>query len=154
MGIQITFDYAAWAQQFPQFSSTVDEAQANIYFTIATTLHRNDGGGPVSTAATQTQLLNYVVAHLAFLYSGTNTQPAAQTVGRISSASEGSVSVQTDYGNNVSQSMAFWIQSQFGATYWAMTAAYRTMRYIPGVCGGGGSFGTGLLPWTYPNGIG
>lgn len=141
MGVAVTFNYAAWAVQFPEFSN-LSEDQATMYFTIATTLHRNDGGGPVSTAATQTQLLNYVTAHLAFLYSGTAASPASPLVGRITNATEGSVSVQTDYGANIPQNMAFWIQSKYGATYWAMTAPYRTMRYVPPRQG----FGFGIWP--------
>ncbi len=132
MGVVVAFNYAAWAALFPEFSLTVDEAQADVYFEIATGFVRNDGGGPVTSAQTQTDLLNFVTAHLAFLYSGTNTQPAAQLVGRISNAAEGSVNVATDYGNNVSQSMAFWLQSKYGALFWARTAVYRTARYLVG----------------------
>jgi hypothetical protein len=138
MGVVVAFNYAAWIALFPEFTTTVDESAANaLVGTVAipgpvTTFVRNDGGGPVSTAATQTQLINYCLAHLAFLYYGTNAQPAAQTVGRINSAAEGSVNVQLDYGNNVGQQMAFWIQSRYGATFWAMSAPYRTARYIVG----------------------
>ena len=133
MGVVVAFNYTNWAATFPEFSTTVTEDQAtNILYPIATTFVRNDGGGPVSTAQIQTNLLNFVIAHRAFLFFGTNTQPSAQVVGRISSATEGSVSVQTDYGNNVGQQMAFWVQSKYGAAFWAMSAQYRTARYIPG----------------------
>jgi hypothetical protein len=133
MGVSVTFDYTAWSALFPEFLTTVTEHQAIALFGVVTsTLQRNDGGGPISKTATQSTLLNYAVAHLAFLYNGTNTQPAAQVVGRINSATEGSVTVQTDYGNNVSQSQAFWLQSKYGSFWWAATNQYRRMRYLPG----------------------
>jgi|SRR5580700_1223699 hypothetical protein len=131
MGIQVTLTYGPWIALFPEFSNTVSEAQFSLWLIVTTTLHRNDGGGPVTNAQSQTTLLSLALAHLCFIYLGTNTQPAAQTVGRINSASEGSVAVTTDYGANVSQSMAFWIQTKYGALYWQMTSVYRTMRWIP-----------------------
>jgi hypothetical protein len=133
MGCVVAFNYSAWIALFPEFSTTVIEAQATVLFDIvASTLQRNDGGGPISKPTTQLNLMNYAVAHLAFLYNGTNTQPAAQVVGRINSATEGSVSVQTDYGSNISVSAAFWLQSKYGSFWWAATNQYRRMRYIPG----------------------
>jgi len=133
MGVVVAFNYSTWAALFPEFSTTVSAPQAQVLFDVVTaTLQRNDGGGPISKAATQSTLLNYAVAHLAFLYNGTNTQPAAQLVGRINSATEGSISVQADYGANVSQSQAFWITSKYGAMWWAATNQYRRMRYFPG----------------------
>jgi hypothetical protein len=132
MGVVVAFNYANWAALFPEFSTTVTQDQAGVYFQIATGFVRNDGGGPVSSAQTQTDLLNFVTAHLAFLYSGTNTQPSAQLVGRINSAGEGSVNVAADYGSNIGQQMAFWIQSKYGALFWARSAIYRTARYLPG----------------------
>lgn len=131
MGIQVTLNFDAWIAQFPEFSNTVSEVQFQLWLVVATTLHRNDGGGPVSNVQSQTVLLSLALAHLCFIYLGTNTQPSAQVVGRINSASEGSVAVTTDYGANVSQSEAFWTQSKYGALYFQMTSVYRVMRYIP-----------------------
>jgi hypothetical protein len=73
-----------------------------------------------------------VVAHLGTL-SGVLT-PAGQgstatQVGRVSSASEGSVSASMDMGQQ-SKNAAFWLQTQYGATFWQATAKYRTMRYV------------------------
>lgn len=133
MGVVVQFDYQAWLALFPEFSY-ISLAQATAYFNVATTLNRNDGGGPVSLAATQSTLLNYVVAHLCFLYSppgGDGPKP----VGRISSATEGSVSVSLDLPGKASESRDFWVQSTYGQLYWAMTAPYRTFRVVP-YCGG------------------
>ena len=55
----------------------------------------------------------------------------AGLVGRISSASVGSVSVSTENAG-ATQSASWYQQTQYGSTYWAMTASFRTMRYVPG----------------------
>ena len=152
MGVQVTFNLAAWRLAFPEFS-TIADAQILGYEGMAEILHRNDGGGPVSTANSQTQLLNLVVAHIAYLFGGVNGQPAPEVVGRINSASEGSVSVGLDMGP-VTNSQAWWITSRYGALYWTMTTVYRRMRYLPsggsyaGVPLGGAVPGIGM-GWPY-----
>ena len=132
MGVVVQFNYAQWAALYPEFSATVSQPQAESYFQQATTIHRNDGGGPVNNAATQLNLLNMLTAHIAQLMAPpqVGAQPS-QIVGRINSASEGSVSVQAAYSNNVGQQMAWFIQTKYGAMYWAAAAPFRTMRYIP-----------------------
>ena len=57
MGVQVTFNYENWAATFPQFTPGLNEAQVTgLILPIAEIYCRNDGGGPVSTAATQTVL--------------------------------------------------------------------------------------------------
>lgn len=134
MGIIVQFSYQAWIANplYAGFAATVDSDQAQGYFDIATTIHRNDGGGPVNDAAQQLNLLNMVTGHLAALFAPPAPGQAPSTlVGRISSATQGSVSVQAAYSNNVTEQMAFFIQTKWGALYWLATAPYRTMRYIP-----------------------
>jgi uncharacterized protein DUF4054 len=130
VGIVVQWTYDGWIAQYPELTYVSDKAAA-AYLTIATTLHRNDGGGPVEDAATQLNLLNMVVAHLAQLYApNADGTPNASLVGRITDATQGSVSVSTDYGT-ITPSMAFWLQTKYGALYWAATAPYRTARYLP-----------------------
>lgn len=131
MGVAASFVYNDWIALFPQFQSTVSEAQANLLLELATTFHRNDGGGPVSDVNTQTALLNLMMAHVAQLTFGSSTQPVSPLVGRVAGANEGSVSVQTE--NQYAPGSPQWYQqTQYGSMYWQMTAPYRTMRYIPG----------------------
>lgn len=134
MGVIVQFNYAAWIANplYAPFAATVDQDQAQAYFDIATTLHRNDGGGPVNDATQQLNLLNMVTGHLAALFAPpAPAQSATGLVGRINSATQGSVSVQAAYSNNVSEQMAFFIQTKWGAMYWVATAPFRTMRYMP-----------------------
>ncbi len=55
-------------------------------------------------------------------------------VGPITSASEGSVSVSVTplAGANASAMQAWLSQTQYGAAYYAFTAAYRMARWYPG----------------------
>ncbi len=138
MGVVVQFDYPSWAALFPQFAR-LSQAQVTQYWGLATAFVRNDGGGPVNTPTIQTSLLNLATAHMCALLGpyvpgadGSPAQPGNPLVGRINSASEGSVSVATEnqYPPGSSQ---FWQQSQYGSMFWVMSAPFRTFRYIPGV---------------------
>jgi hypothetical protein len=129
VGVQVTFSYTTWAALFPQFSNLTSNQVTGLVLPLAEQYCRNDGGGPVTTAASQSNLLNLMVAHVAQLLFGSTTQPLSPIVGRISSATEGSVSVQADMPSN--PEAAWFYQTQYGAMFWAAMAPYRTMRYFP-----------------------
>jgi hypothetical protein len=131
MGVVVVFDPVAFAAAFPQFSSLTSTQLTTIILPIAEVYCRNDGGGPVSLAATQTALLNLMVAHVAALMFPPLATPAGEVapVGRVASASQGSVSVSFDFPQT--PNAAWFNQTQFGAAFWQATAAYRTMRYLP-----------------------
>ena len=168
MGVQVVFSYAAWAALFPEFnpgspgiapagSIPVTSAQATQYFLMATMVHRNDGGGPVYDAATQSNLLNLLTAHMAALMATpAGASSASPLVGRISQAAEGSVNVTTDLPTNMPMASGFFVQTKYGFMYWTASQPFRTARYLPnnrnpvnaGTYGGGGYFlggdGTGF----------
>lgn len=140
MGVVVQFDYQTWAARYPEFDqAVVTQPVAQSLFGEASIYNANDGGGPVTDSTLQLTLLNMLTAHLAFLYFGTRATtdaegPAAEggdgpLVGRVSSASEGSVSVQTQ--NDYPPGTVQWFQqTKYGASWWAATAPYRTMRYL------------------------
>lgn len=131
MGVIVTFDPAAFKVLFPQFSYLSDP-QLQAYFDMATTYVRNDGCGPVQTTQMQTQLLNLATAHLTKLFALTaDGQTPSEIVGRISNASQGSVSVGSEMLLPPG-SAQWWNQTPFGAAFWALSAPFRTMRYLPG----------------------
>lgn len=128
---QVEFDYALWRATYPELSH-VTSPTAQSYFAVASTLHRNDGGGPVRCNDTQLQLMNMLVAHIAQLFSPTpDGSPSSQLSGPITSASEGSVSVGVK-PLEASGSMTWLTQTKYGSLYWYAMTPYRTMRYIPG----------------------
>ena len=129
MGVQVPFVYATWAARYPEFEKTASEAQAQLFFNEATVYHANDGTGPVNNALLQSTYLNMLTAHIAQLAVGSSRSAPGAIVGRITNASEGSVSVQTEYSTDPSEQLAFFSQTPYGAAYWAATKGYRTMLY-------------------------
>ncbi len=144
MGVIVAFDYNAWIARFPEFTATVSAPLATEYFNDATMYLANDGSGPIQVAAVQSRLLNLLTAHIAAM----NAAGSSPLVGRISSASEGSVSVGTEY--SASEAAAWFLQTKYGAQYWQATSSLRQMRYVAGPratpLNGGGGYPPGYLP--------
>lgn len=130
------FDYAKWAAMFPYLAAPVGgvtEPIASGFFDVAGLLFANDDCSPIVDPDKRLVFLNYIVAHLARLAgypvaAGGSAVPDGM-VGRVSSATEGTVSISTDYGT-VRESAAWWLQTPEGATFWQLTRAFRTARYI------------------------
>lgn len=129
------FDYAQFSALFPELvNGGVTETVASSLFGVAGLLLDNTDCSPVQDVAARLTMLNYAVAHLASLGgyplpSGSTIPAPSGIVGRVSSATEGSVSVSSDYGQ-VRENEAWWLQSQYGAIFWQLTRALRTMRYV------------------------
>ena len=131
MGAVAVFNYDAFVLRYPEFAS-VDPELINEFFQDACMVHANDGSGPVCDPNQQLRLLNMVTAHITQLNAPLGGQPSPQLVGRITNASEGSVSVATEYQTSTTGLAQFFAQTKYGAQYWAATTAYRTMRYRRG----------------------
>lgn len=129
MGV-VTFNPGAFTQRYPEFV-TIQASTLQAYFAEATIYLSNTDSSLVSDTAQRAVLLNMIVAHLAALNSGINGNEAPDTVGRVSDATQGSVSVSLDMGSQPG-SAAWWQQTKYGAAYWQATASYRTMRYVSG----------------------
>lgn len=136
----VTFDFAAWVLIYPEFANC-NPAQAQSWFNRASFLCGNEACNPVNAVTGMLQECLYLLtAHIAWLNAprdasgvpAASGQPASPIVGRINSASEGSVSVGADMGDATagSPSQPWYMQTKYGAEYWAMTAAIRTARYV------------------------
>lgn len=123
------FNYAQWAARYPELAGSVDAGLAAIYFTEATLYLDNTDCSPVTDVATRLALLNMIVAHIAKLNATINGAAPSGLVGRISSATQGSVSVSVDGGTG-SEAGAWFQQTTYGAAFWRATAPYRTMQYV------------------------
>ena len=146
MGAIATFNFQTWVTRYPEFKY-VDANIAEAYWDEATLYHTNDGSGPVRHETQQALLLNMLTAHIAQLYKVRDGQPVSDLVGRIDSASEGSVSVSAEYDLPPGTSQ-WYKQTKYGISYWNATIAFRTMQYRPAPrrifelpFGGGGIFG-------------
>ena len=134
MGVAV-FDYTKWAAMFPELAGSVSEVLADSFFSVAELLLDNTDASPVCDVDKRLVFLNYATAHLASLSgyplaAGQTIPTPRELVGRTSSASEGSVSVSTDYGA-MRENQAWWLQSQYGATFWQLTRFLRTFRFFP-----------------------
>lgn len=123
----VSFNYATWSARYPELSA-VGSDLAQAYFNEATLYLDNTDASLVQDINARATLLNMLTAHIAQL----NMPGSSPLVGRITNASEGSVSVATTYSDAMPGSMAWYVQTKYGASYWQATAQYRMMRYIPG----------------------
>lgn len=129
MGI-VVFDVAVFRERYPEFT-TVSDGLLQLFFDESTLYLNNTECSLVQDVPRRALLLNMLTAHVAALNAGTNGQAASPLVGRINSATEGSVSVSTDMGA-VPGSAAWFVQTKYGAAYWQATVNLRSFRYIPG----------------------
>lgn len=127
MGAVAIFSYAKWIARYPEFAA-VSEGTAAGYFGEACIYHCNDGTGPVCDPNAQLALLNMMTAHIAARYAIRAGKLANPLVGRIASATEGSVtvSVEDDYEPGSDQ---WYQQTPYGSDYFAATTPYRTALY-------------------------
>lgn len=158
VSVPIVFDYATFVASFPEMSG-VTEPAAQSYFNLATQLV-SDRSWPIRNSAVLSNILYLVTAHLAKLLSQ-NTQGSPTTggtegptgiVGRITTATEGSVSVAADMPNQASGA-AWWQQTSYGALVWQFIKPFRLFRYVtnpnrrfynPPVWGWGARIGPGI----------
>jgi hypothetical protein len=129
MGV-VVFDATSFKVRYPEFS-TVNDAILSEYFAESTLYLNNTEMSRVSDVVQRSMLLNMIVAHIAALNSGVNGQAPSGLVGRINSATEGSVSVTADYGA-VSNTQAWYLQTRYGASYWQAIKQYRQAVYRAG----------------------
>jgi hypothetical protein len=145
----VVWSYQFFQQRYPDLARWVSPEMGQMYFDLATLyLDNSDGGSPayinscgccvgsravgspVRNIPQRQILLGLLTAHIASLNAPLNGQPSPSLVGRVGSATEGSVSVSMEYPQVAG---ADWFGlTKYGIMFFGMTAAYRTARYIPG----------------------
>ena len=128
----VAFDFAAWALAYPAFAGLPPTLAASFFATAATMCDNTDASVITDGApgGLRSMALGALTAHIAELFGPTG-RGASPLVGRITSATEGSVTVQAEMGA-ATAGAAWFMQTKYGALYWQMTAQFRTMRYFPG----------------------
>lgn len=135
----VTFSFATFTAMFPEFAG-LSSAQAEGYFNRSVLLCSNSESNPAFASGNLPSLLYLLTAHVAWLNaprdaagnpSSSGSAPPAMS-GAITSASEGSVSVSFNPGdvNAGGPGQPWYMQSRYGAEYWAATAPYRTARPV------------------------
>lgn len=119
----VTFDLALFRARYPEFTGSTDVLVAACW-SEGTIYLDNTDASKVADVARRAVLLNMLAAHIVKL-------AASPLVGRIDQATEGSVTVHAEMGP-ASNTSAWYMQTQYGASYWQATAPYRTFQYAPG----------------------
>lgn len=138
----VAFEPAAFRLLYPSFTDPpYTDVMLQGYFALATMIISNRCGSVICDAVERERLLNLLVAHIATIFT---VSPAGSAlVGRVNKATEGTVSIGAEYASQVSESMAWFIQTPYGALVWQATADARSFRYIApaqGCCGPAGRF--------------
>lgn len=120
------FDSAIFLARYPEFSG-VTVLRLQSFFDEAGLYLSNTDSSPVSDVTRRRTLLNMLTAHIASLNGALDGEVAP--VGRVSSATEGSVNVSLE-GIYPPGSHGWYTQTQYGAAFWQATANYRRFNYV------------------------
>lgn len=120
MGIVI-FDYENFIQLYPQFTD-IPQKQLSYFFSQAELFCNNTAQSPVKNLTTREIMLNLLTCHLITL------NQRGDQVGGVTSASEGGVSVSFAMPSKAGAD--YFAQSQYGYTFWQMSAPYRMCQYF------------------------
>jgi hypothetical protein len=136
------FSLDTWIAMFPEFTQ-ITQPYGQAYWNNATLICANSCTNPAAGDGNLQALLYWLTSHFAWLQSARDAngnpvvagtagaQAPSPLVGRISDATEGSVSVATEWNASDPSALEnFLTQTKYGAAYWAMTSQYRTARYL------------------------
>ena len=150
----VVFDPAAFKAAYPEFV-LISDARCTIMFDLAAQgILDNTDNSPVMALDYRTQLFWLLVAHLLTLFA-VAADGSERPVGRVDTATEGSVSVGFAYELPAGSAMAAWFnQTKYGALYWMMTAQFRSMKYfVAGDSGLGDARNFRAAPFNVPAGV-
>ena len=126
----VVFDPTAFKARYPEFAA-VPDATLTACFMEAGLYLSNADNSPVQNLTRRATLFNMLTAHVAYLGGLLSADGMPRPVGRVSQASEGSVSAAFDDVAATPGSGAWFRQTQYGAAFWQATSSLRGMRYIP-----------------------
>ena len=129
--MEIILSVEKFREYYPEFSNVTD-TQLEMILLQAPLYLDNTVMSCVADESKRTILLYMICAHLCYLRFGDNRKRGGTgMVGRISSASEGSVSVSSDLPGG-SYTFSWYSQSPYGLDFWQATKSCRGFRYYPG----------------------
>ena len=121
----VDLDLVKFKATYPTFKAA--DAQLELWFVEAGMLINNTPQSCIKSLVEREVLMFLLMAHFAELQA--RVEAGNSAVGRLASASEGSVSVSFDNGSSTLSS-AWYQQTPYGSKYWAMTARYRSFLYV------------------------
>jgi len=129
----VIFDPAAFKLAFPQFANATDESLTALFSMIGFSFIDNSDGSIVTNVDQRGAMMNFFMAHMLTLFgyvtSAGQIIPGTGAVGRVASATEGTVSTSLDYGIPAGATAAWYNQTPYGAALWVMMAPFRSFRY-------------------------
>ena len=126
----VAFDPVTFKLRYPEFAAVADPTLAACFDEAGLYLSNTDNS-PVQNLTRRATLLNMLTAHVAYIGGLLSADGMPRPVGRVSQASEGSVSAAFEGVPPTPGSGAWFQQSQYGAAFWQATSSLRGMRYIP-----------------------
>lgn len=120
----VVFDIPEFRALYPSIVAT--DAQLRMFFSIAEGFLDNTECSIVKDVEARKTMLYLLVAHLASLNQ--QAEGGNAVVGRVASATEGSVSISLDYGT-MGNNERFYLQTPYGNLYWQMTKRFRSFLY-------------------------
>lgn len=124
----VIFDPIEFRELYPNAQGT--DGQLANWFSMAESYLNNTKCSLVKDLKERKTLLYLLVAHMATLEA--QIASGNSGVGRVSSATEGTVSVSLDYGT-MNDNERWYLQTPYGATYWQMIKKYRSFWYRLGI---------------------
>jgi hypothetical protein len=121
----VTFLPDLFKARYPEFA-TVSNDLLQLYFNEACLYLDNTTTSRIVDLTERQLLLWFLTAHIAKI-NGSGS--GAIGAGRVNTATEGTISVGFEFSPSKGGLMAWLYQTQYGTSYWAATARYRTMRY-------------------------
>ena len=153
---QVVFVTADFIAAYPEFTGLSDPRAQSMFQIAQQSLLDNSDNSPVMDVTYRTQLFWMLVAHLLTIFKITPTtgQGNNRPPGRISTATEGTVTSGFEYNMPQGSAMAAWyLQTEYGAMYWTATARFRSAIYVAaGSSGVGFSKAFGVRPFNVPAG--
>lgn len=136
----VTYSFTDWTTAFSEFANCT-APQGQGWFNRASYICENSPRNPAAcTPGFLADLLYLLTSHIAWLNAPRDAQgnpaatgvPASPIVGRINTATEGSVSVGADMGeaNAAFPTASWYLSTKYGAEYLSATAGFRTARYV------------------------
>lgn len=149
----VVFVPADFKAAYPEFAAISDPRCTTMFTMAAQAILDNTDNSPVMALDYRTQLFYLLVAHLLTLFA-VAADGSERPVGRIGSATEGSVTVGFEYELPTGSAMAAWFnQTKYGALYWMMTAQFRSLKYsVAGNSGVGFARDFRAAPFNVPAG--
>lgn len=124
----VVFNPVAFKARYPEFTA-VANVTLGAYFAEATLYLSNADNSPVQDIPRRTLLLNMLIAHIGSLGGALTADGMPAPVGRVSQASEGTVSAGFEYMTPGTHS--WFTQTAYGAAFWQATSSLRSFRYRP-----------------------